>query len=839
MSACGNPGQFKGGIASKTNDDANSEASKKLIEAEETLSPLQAFRYDLIVADGKPVVRQGLNPSSTAIYKDDTDVPLDGAGAAAWQVTIKPGSAPETVGALGARELDLSAASGIVTISAKFQHRDGRSGQVSRSVYVDSEAPKASLVELSTSAAGDQRVLYWAATDNYQVRTERTRIYACIKDTAPVIAKSFDDLNQLQPNCAIAAKAEDLVAAGDQITLGSLTIEGQDYLPSQLVHYIFAEDLVGQSTSVIMTPAARNVALLVLDSSIKGIQFTNKSVFNYPLTLTLIDQGQSQRIDAMASSWDKYGLSQARVPENLSTNTVFDPAAKLTLGTAEGLYTFTLQAQQIGQNLLSNEKTAAVVYDKTPPLVTSTQIQVPGGYLDQTADVSITWNATDVNGIQSQVLEYQSKGDATWTKIADLAGTARSYVFIWDNRPQKGFTVRVSATDPAGNTGSEVSPPWAPQIFNAAVLTSSVECFYCHMRIEGDVGGINFPSDAVMDARADSGEQFRILGKLFATNNVPQLFKRQIAAGQMTVSGGLVDNYDNSGIKIFPSQKDAKGVPVFPALSVALLKDRMNGTVVNGSGVRYSRIYQGNLVLSGTAANPIQLSGEFLVDGDLVIEGVYKGIGSIYAKNVYIVDDIVSIDCIPGATTCPFPFAGTTDDEKLASAKSAIKLKRAALYLAGIGQTNVGGISTSWDFALADPYSWLPKASYQSYCTQGAYLKTSSGANFATPNQFYDPTLASDVRARCEVSRVDAFIYGHDLITWRSYGNYLINGGFVGYKAALLSTVPYRIYHNGAPATIPINSRNNMPADQNVIRYDWRLRAGGAGFESLKLLFDQ
>ncbi|MCX6129625.1 MAG: hypothetical protein NTX25_11240 [Proteobacteria bacterium] len=109
---------------------------------------------------------------------------------------------------------------------------------------------------------------------------------------------------------------------------------------------------------------------------------------------------------------------------------------------------------------------------------------------------------------------------------------------------------------------------------------------------------------------------------------------------------------------------------------------------------------------------------------------------------------------------------------------------------------------------------------------------------FLMKDGFYNPTNSADLRARCEVNRVDAFIYGHDLIAWRSYGNYLINGGFVGYKAALLSTVPYRT-HSLASSVKTINPRNGMPANRNVIRYDWRLRAGGAGFESLKALFDQ
>jgi hypothetical protein len=81
------------------------------------------------------------------------------------------------------------------------------------------------------------------------------------------------------------------------------------------------------------------------------------------------------------------------------------------------------------------------------------------------------------------------------------------------------------------------------------------------------------------------------------------------------------------------------------------------------------------------------------------------------------------------------------------------------------------------------------------------------------------------------------------VIVWRSYANLLINGGFMGYQAALVATYPYRIYHNqvNAPGGILtreiINPRNGMNARQNVIRYDYRLRAGGPGFETLKEFF--
>jgi hypothetical protein len=75
------------------------------------------------------------------------------------------------------------------------------------------------------------------------------------------------------------------------------------------------------------------------------------------------------------------------------------------------------------------------------------------------------------------------------------------------------------------------------------------------------------------------------------------------------------------------------------------------------------------------------------------------------------------------------------------------------------------------------------------------------------------------------------------------YGNLLINGGFMGFQAALVSTYPTRIFHNQVTATKGIlvneiiNPRNGLNARQNVIRYDYRLRAGGPGFETLKEFF--
>ncbi len=63
-----------------------------------------------------------------------------------------------------------------------------------------------------------------------------------------------------------------------------------------------------------------------------------------------------------------------------------------------------------------------------------------------------------------------------------------------------------------------------------------------------------------------------------------------------------------------------------------------NETSVNGT-------YSGNLILVGTDANPIDLSGDIAVDGDVVIQGKVIGTGQIYARgNVYITGDLTYAD---------------------------------------------------------------------------------------------------------------------------------------------------------------------------------------------------
>ena len=79
-------------------------------------------------------------------------------------------------------------------------------------------------------------------------------------------------------------------------------------------------------------------------------------------------------------------------------------------------------------------------------------------------------------------------------------------------------------------------------------------------------------------------------------------------------------------------------------MDIAGLKAKVKGTLKLGS-MSYGSVHSGNLVLDGSqSGQPIEINGEVLIDGDLIIKGVYKGIGTIYAKNIGSVASIKSYD---------------------------------------------------------------------------------------------------------------------------------------------------------------------------------------------------
>lgn len=91
-----------------------------------------------------------------------------------------------------------------------------------------------------------------------------------------------------------------------------------------------------------------------------------------------------------------------------------------------------------------------------------------------------------------------------------------------------------------------------------------------------------------------------------------------------TISGGL-----------------AFGVPTGKAYEGSALPTKSNEAIKQLSTGRYD----GNVVLVGTDADPIQIEGDVFVNGDVVIKGKVKGTGKIQARrNIYFVGDTTNAD---------------------------------------------------------------------------------------------------------------------------------------------------------------------------------------------------
>lgn len=342
------------------------------------------------------------------------------------------------------------------------------------------------------------------------------------------------------------------------------------------------------------------------------------------------------------------------------------------------------------------------------------------------------------------------------------------------------------------------------KLFNVAILTQSVQCLFCHMKIEGDVGGIMFPTNG-MHERA--GEGLRILGTLYATNEIPSPLDKP------PQSTTIRENYANAEMKIFPTTKNSSGSIVFPTVTKELLAGKTKGSVKAGSQTVQDS-FSGNVTLV-EKGSPIELNGEVYINGDLIIGGNYRGVGTIYARNIFIVKDLKAVNS-------PFPFPSDAAAAK-EQGKKSVADKKDGLYLFALGQVTVGYP----DPAFLNNKSWMH-----------SNVGLNPNSNPQPPGNLADYVALRDTKS-CSVSnghsakyrdvlvnRVDAFLYASDYLLWRTCNNFELNGGFVAPNVALV---------NAGDADAP----QRFQEPRNVVRYDYRLRAGVKAFSVLKSFFEQ
>ncbi len=93
-----------------------------------------------------------------------------------------------------------------------------------------------------------------------------------------------------------------------------------------------------------------------------------------------------------------------------------------------------------------------------------------------------------------------------------------------------------------------------------------------------------------------------------------------------------------------------------------------------GNTTSISQSQTGNVILVGTAANPIVLNGNIAIDGDVIIQGPVKGTGQIIARgNVYVTGDLTYADGTSGGNrTFGVAADGTQNAFSLAAGKNIL-----------------------------------------------------------------------------------------------------------------------------------------------------------------------
>jgi hypothetical protein len=211
------------------------------------------------------------------------------------------------------------------------------------------------------------------------------------------------------------------------------------------------------------------------------------------------------------------------------------------------------------------------------------------------------------------------------------------------------------------------------------MLTEDVNCMFCHLTVNGDVGSIHAlrPGFGTEEAGGPcsiagtscgigSGRGSVIDGSVFVRSSITKDMAGANMANGTQITGSKNENYTGDRLP-----RDENGITAFPGLDRAIARTSAKGSLAGGTSIRGVAVgdtfsgaspvqkvdghFDGNLVLVGTPANPININGDVYVSGDVVINGVVEGQGAIYAgRNVYIAGNLLNKNRAdkPGAGVC-------------------------------------------------------------------------------------------------------------------------------------------------------------------------------------------
>ena len=384
-------------------------------------------------------------------------------------------------------------------------------------------------------------------------------------------------------------------------------------------------------------------------------------------------------------------------------------------------------------------------------------------------------------------------------------------------------------------------------IFNHAYFINNFGWLYgSGITVEGDVranGNVAFQSGPKIngDAYASSNAVLGAAGTITGTWNHDSLSSYQSNSSLTNArpatpvtAGGPAWDYGYDAICTGLQYQAVLTMPYLGDLDdYKTLATNFNGSIKQGTNVLVNKVYtgvgpsgvagaadQGCLMLSGTATNPIVVSGPVVVTGDVIIKGTIKGQGMIYAgRNVHIVSNLTY------STPPVWPKPDNNPSQTAIDTGNADMVGLAAkgnIILGNYTQSSwLSAVSSYMKPTFTQPYTTDPSDATNGYgnagnnytfagdytAYDGGYELTPKGGT--TQRHYYESSVATNTvnlfAGTNALTRVDSILYCNHLL-----------GGQVG-----------AITFNGC-----LISRDEAIIYSSTIKMNWDVRLSGSGGSS-------
>ena len=353
------------------------------------------------------------------------------------------------------------------------------------------------------------------------------------------------------------------------------------------------------------------------------------------------------------------------------------------------------------------------------------------------------------------------------------------------------------------------------------LLVNDLECGLCHVSIAGNVVSTrNVPplwttSDVEVSGNWFVNGDFHADTLSCASGQTAGCLGQNVSA---KAAKGIHQQY--SGPEL-PLDKSGDAKPDFPTIDFAAVEAHVVGRVATNqpSPLVVDKIYNGNLVLTGTKSDPIGLDRDVLVKGDLVIKGYYSGVGTIYVTGrIYIPADLRAVHSA-------FPYAA---DETAAASEADGKLLGTdalglatsnSIFIADLGKQQNSDVGNETYTVYNHPYTPSNRSGTALGIDHVYSWFPGGAAGFAG---MYEKAVSCETGNATQTgsfNMIEAFLYAQNTIAGISRrSSYTIRGGIIADYFHVVSGAM-----RCASAASSVHGRDQS---RSYIEYDYRIRTG-------------